>query len=250
MTCVDVVARLRAAGCVAAEEEAALFLGRAPDARTLEMWLQRRECGEPVPWITGVVEFCGRPLRMVPGVFVPRLQSEELARRAARALPDRGRALDLCTGAGAVAAHLGAEHPAASVIAVDIDPVAARCAQLNGVPAVVGDLGDPVRDASFDVVTAVPPYVPTSQLRLLPPDVQRHEPRRALDGGRDGLAVAARVVEVAARVLCRGGWVLVEVGGDQDRLLTPRLEALGFGEIEPWRDDEGDLRGVVARCTG
>jgi release factor glutamine methyltransferase len=115
------------------------------------------------------------------------------------------------------------------------------------VPAVVGDLGAPLRSRSFDVVTAVPPYVPTGALRLLPPDTVRYEPRVALDGGVDGLVVAIRVVDAAARVLRTGGHVVLEAGGDQDAPLVAFLESRGFCGIEPWRDDEGDLRGVAAR---
>jgi release factor glutamine methyltransferase len=245
----DLVARLRAAGCVAAEDEAGELVAAAPDARTLEEWLTRRERGEPLEWITGRLDFCGRPLHIAPGVYVPRVQSEDLARRAALRLPEHGRAADLCTGAGAIAAHLLAEVPTASVVAVDLDDAAVACAVLNGVDAVAGDLD--VRDwpsNSFDVVTAVPPYVPTTQLRFLPSDVQRYEPRAALDGGPDGLDVARRVVATAARLLIEGGWLFIEVGGDQDEGLAPDLAAHGFGEVDTWHDDEGELRGTAARA--
>ncbi|MCU1451556.1 MAG: methyltransferase, partial [Acidimicrobiales bacterium] len=157
-----VVRRLIAAGCVAADEEAAELRTAAPDEAALEAWLRRREQGEPLAWITGSMLFCGRRLRVEPGVYVPRIQSEELARRAAALLPDRGRALDLCTGVGAVAAHLMAQVPTATVIGLDVDERAAACARRNGVPTAVADLAEPLRgDGQFDVVTAVAPYVPT-----------------------------------------------------------------------------------------
>jgi release factor glutamine methyltransferase len=244
-----VVARLRAAGCVAAEEEAHELMASAPDAGVLEEWLGRREQGEPLAWITGRMEFCGRSLHVAPGVYVPRIQTEELARRAARLLPDQGRAADLCSGTGAIAAHLLAEVPSAWVIGVDLDPEAVACATRNGVRAVVGDVDLSVGpEHSFDVVTAVPPYVPTRELRLLPADVQRYEPRVALDGGADGLDVARRVVSAAGRLLAPGGWLLVEVGGNQDEALAPDLAAAGFGDAESWWDEDGDLRGVAARA--
>jgi release factor glutamine methyltransferase len=152
-------------------------------------------------------------------------------------------------GAGAVAAHLLAEVPTASVVGVDLDPDAVACAARNGVQAVVGDLDEPLGpDHSFDVVTAVPPYVPTSQLRLLPADVQRYEPRAALDGGADGLDVARRIVSAASRLLAPGGWLLIELGGDQDDGLAPDLAASGFDRIESWRDEDGDLRGLAAQA--
>jgi len=243
-----VTARLAAAGCVAAEEEAALFLAAAPDDGTLETWIRRREQGEPLSWIIGTSRFCGRAIRVAPGVYVPRIQTEELARRAAALLPAGGRAVDFCTGAGAVAVHLIAEVPTARVVGVDINMVAAACARHNGVPAVVGDLEGPVRpNRVFDVVTGVTPYVPTGDLRLLPADVQRHEPRLALDGGVDGLDLLRRVVGAAGRLLRPGGWVLVEVGGDQDEALAPTLATACFEAVTPWHDDDGDLRGLAAR---
>ena len=166
-------------------------------------------------------------------------------------LPEHGRAVDLCTGAGAIAAHLIAAVPTAAVVGVDLDRRAATCAHRNGVPTVVADLDDSLRaDASIDVVTAVAPYVPTGGLRLLPLDVQRYEPRFALDGGPDGLDLVRRVVAAAGRLLRPGGWLLVEVGGDQDETLGPTLAAAGFVAITPWRDDDGDLRGLAAQQAG
>jgi release factor glutamine methyltransferase len=245
-----VVDRLMAAGCVAAEEEAADYLAAAPDAATLEAWLLRREQGEPPAWITGTTVFCGRPLRVMPGVYVPRAQTEELAERAAARLPPAGRAVDLCTGSGAVAAHLRAEVPAAaSVVGVDLDPRAAACARRNGVPAVAADIGAlPLGvGVGLDLVTAVAPYVPTGDLGLLPADVQRYEPRLALDGGSDGLDLVRRVVGAAGRLLRPGGWLLAEVGGVQDESLGSALSAAGFVDVTAWRDEDGDLRGIAAR---
>jgi len=223
-----------------------VLLAAAPDGDTLESWILRREQGEPLAWITGSVVFCGRTLHLTRGVYVPRIQTEELARRAAALLPGEGRAVDLCTGAGAVAAHLIASVPTAAVIGVDVDWRAAACARRNGVPAVVADVDAPLR-TGFDVVTAVAPYVPTGHLRLLPADVQRYEPRLALDGGSDGLDLVRRVVSAASRLLRPLGWLLVEIGGEQDAALG--LEAAGFTTVTPWTDDDGDLRGVAARLS-
>ena len=246
-----VVDRLAAAGCVAAAEEAAELLAAAPDRPTLDAWLRRREQGEPVAWLTGTATFCGRALHVAPGVYVPRLRSEELAHRAATLLTDRGRALDLCTGAGAVAAHLMAQVPTAAVVGTDIDVRAAACARRNGVPTVVADLAAPLRrHQGFDVITAVAPYVPTGELRLLAADVQRHEPGAALDGGADGLDVVRRVVAAARRLLRPGGSLLIEVGGGQDEALGPTLAAAGFDLVTPWWDDDGDLRGIASQATG
>jgi release factor glutamine methyltransferase len=248
----ELAARLAAAGCVAAEDEAEELATASADDATLEAWVRRRERGEPLAWIIGSVTFCSRALHVDRGVYVPRAQSEELARRAAALLAsaaDEGtaRAADLCTGAGAVAAHLLARCPRAAVVGVDSDDRAVECAGRNGVHAVCGDLDRPLRSGAFHVVTAVAPYVPLAELRYLPADVQRYEPRAALAGGDDGLDVVRRVVVGAARILVPGGWLLVELGGDQDRVLRPTLDLWGFEAPTSWCDEDGDLRGLAAR---
>jgi release factor glutamine methyltransferase len=246
-----VVNRLSAAGCVAADEEAEELIAAAPDDSTLEVWIRRREHGEPLAWIIGTVLFCGRTRYVDQGVYVPRYETEELARRASELLAgDGGRAVDLCTGAGAIAAHLMAEVPAATVVGTDLDQRAALCARRNGVFALVTELGEPLRPHVFDVVTAVAPYVPTGKLALLPADVQRYEPRLALDGGDDGLDVVRQIVVTAARLLRPGGWLLTELGGDQDKGLGPTLAASEFSTATPWFDEDGDLRGLAAQATG
>jgi release factor glutamine methyltransferase len=113
---------------------------------------------------------------------------------------------------------------------------------------VVGDAGrPPLRPRTCDVVTAVAPYVPTGAIPFLPADVQRYEPRIALDGGDDGLDLVRRVARAAAGLLRPGGWLVAEVGGEQDRVLGPALAALGFAPAAPWYDEDGDLRGLAVR---
>jgi release factor glutamine methyltransferase len=246
----SVVNRLDEAGCVAATEEAGELVEAAADEATLETFVRRRTQGEPLAWITGKVQFCGQSVRVDSGVYVPRVQTEELARRAATALSGfepHPRALDLCTGSGAIALHLMAEVPSATVVGVDSDELAARCARHNNVPTVVGDLGAALCPEGFDVVTAVAPYVPTAELEFLSRDVLRYEPRRALDGGGEGLDVLRRIVEGAARLLRPGGWLLVELGGQQDRRLAPVLDGWGFASVTTWSDEDGDVRGLAAR---
>ncbi len=242
--------RLKAAGCIAAEEEAEELIAAAPNGSVLEVFISRRERGEPLAWITGATQFCGHSVLVDPGVFVPRQQTEELARRAAVLLDvegERRRLVDLCTGSGAIAVHVKWAFPNANVVAVDSDMGAAICARRNGVMAIRGDLDQPLCLGAFDVVTAVAPYVPTADLRFLPSDVLRYEPRRSLDGGPDGLVLVRRAVAAAARVLRPGGWLLTEVGGDQDRRLVSTLDACGFGAVTTWSDAEGELRGLATQ---
>jgi release factor glutamine methyltransferase len=235
---------------VAADAEASEIVAAASDEETIEAWIGRRERGEPLAWIIGAAPFCGHTLFVGPGVFVPRRQSEELAHRAAALLPGRGVAADLCTGSGAIAVHLQSAVPEATVVAVDIDGRAADCARRNGVRALIADLGQPLRSHAFDVVTAVAPYVPTAQLRLLPADVQRYESTRALDGGADGLDLVRGVVAAAARLLRPGGWLLIEIGAEQDQALHATLAGHDFGSTTTWFDEDGDLRGLAARAGG
>lgn len=143
--------------------------------------------------------------------------------------------------------HLVSARPAAAVVGSDIDPRAAACARRNGVSAVVADMDRGLASRAFDVVCAVTPYVPTSAMDLLPADVIRYEPSAALDGGADGLDNVRRLAAGSARLLRLGGWLLTEIGGDQDMLVEQILTASGFAQPTFWRDEEGDLRGVAAR---
>ncbi len=223
---------LAAGGCVdpAAEADALLDASNA-GVEPLEELLARRLAGEPLAWIIGWVRFCDARVRVDPGVFVPRPQTEALARRAAALLPVDGIAVDLCAGSGAIAVVVGAARPRATVIATDVDPVAVACARRNGVEALLGDLDEPLPPAlrgRVDVVTAVVPYVPTEELHLLPRDVLVHEPRRALDGGPRGTVVLERTARAATRWLRPGGSVLLELGGEQADVLSTIMAAAGL----------------------
>ena len=243
-------AALSRGGCVAAEEEAGELIAAAGgDPTVVRALTDRRLTGEPLAWITGHAPFGDHDLVVHPGVYVPRWQSLELARRAAARLPDDGRAIDLCTGAGAVAAAIGAARPRARVVATDSDDRAVACARANGVEAWQGDLFGPV-PASFrattDVVVAVVPYVPSTELHLLPRDTLAFEDVTHYDGGSDGLALLRRVVSEAPDFLRPGGALLLELGGDQADLLRPVLHRYGFASVETWSDEDGDVRGLEA----
>lgn len=248
---VAVVERLRQAGCVAAEEEAAeLRATAAGDGDLLDALVDRRCTGEPLAWIVGTIRFCGVPVLVHPGVYVPRGQSEPLVWEAVRRLPHDGVAVDLCTGSGAVAVVLARCRPAATVVAGDIDPLAVACARANGVAASASDLASGLPPSSVgraDVVTAVVPYVPSDALPFLPRDVLAHEPRHALDGGPDGTRLLLRAAEAAARLLRPGGSLLLELGGDQAERMGPALSSLGFEDTTVLADEDGDTRAVVAR---
>jgi len=242
---------LAAGGSVEPAAEAdLLFDASEAGGGPLEELLARRLAGEPLAWITGWVRFCEARLRVDPGVFVPRPQTESLARRAVALLPSNGIAVDLCTGSGAIAVVLGRARPRATVIATDIDPAAVACARRNGVEALPGDLDEPLPPAlrrRVDVVTAIVPYVPTEELHLLPRDVLAHEPRRALDGGPRGTVVLERAARAAARWLRPGGSVLLEIGGEQADELSTSMADAGLTAIRVHRDEDERDRAIEAR---
>jgi release factor glutamine methyltransferase len=228
----ELTARLERAGFVAAGEEAAELLAAPGD---LEAMVARRLTGEPLAWITGTAPFCGLWIRVDPGVYVPRWQTEALAWRAVERLPADGVAIDLCTGSGAIAKVLMTHRPLARVIASDVDPRAVACARSNGVEAYEGDLFEPLPDVVADVIVGVVPYVPTPDLPLLQRDTFTFETPLAYDGGADGLDIVRRVIAEAPRHL--RGSLLLELGGDQ-------ASALGG---DPILDEEGDVRGIEIR---
>jgi release factor glutamine methyltransferase len=184
-----------------------------------------------------------------PGVYVPRPQSELLAERALERLPGHGAAVDLCTGAGAIARVLSQHRPAARVLATDLDPASVACARANGVDALAGDLFAPLPAGllgALDVVVGVVPYVPTPELPLLQRDTFTFEGTLAYDGGPDGTAILRRAVQGAALALRPGGALLLELGGDEADVLAGELDRLGFCDRVVLVDEDGDPRGIEA----
>jgi release factor glutamine methyltransferase len=241
---------LSSAGFVAAEEEAALLLAcAAGDIERLDSLVRRRLTGEPLAWITGSVSFCGLEIRVDPGVYVPRWQTEPLARRAIDRLPKNGTAIDLCTGSGAVARALITDRPGARVVASDVDERAVACARANGVEVYCGDVFAPLPrtlEGRVDVVVGVVPYVPTAALALLQRDTFAFESPLSYDGGRDGTDLLRRVLRESPRFLRRGGALLLELGGQQAGALGDELARLGYVDVSVLADEEDDVRGIEA----
>jgi release factor glutamine methyltransferase len=213
--------QLRAAGCVFAEDEAALLVAHAASPDELATLVARRVAGEPLEHLVGWVEFCGLRLSVEPGVFVPRRRTAGLVDVAVRLTRPGACLLDLCCGCGAVAAAVAAAVPGLEVHASDLSPVAARCARRNlaaaGGSVYVGDLFAPLPPSlrgRVDVLTVNAPYVPTGAFRQLPREAREHEPLVALDGGPDGSAVHRRVAAAAPAWLAPGGCLVVETGAD------------------------------------
>jgi release factor glutamine methyltransferase len=249
-----VSAMLARAGCVASEAEAAELIAAAGgNAERLAGFVGRRVSGEPTAWIVGQIQFCGSTVRVSPGVYVPRWQTEPLAERAAALLPDGGVALDVCTGSGAIAVVLRARRPAARIVGTDSDPASVACARDNGVEAYLGDLTAPVPaqlKGTVDVLTGVVPYVPSEALHLLARDVLAFEPRAALDGGPNGTQYLLRVADEALSWLRPGGALLLEIGGDQGNQLKRHCARLGFVDVSIVSDEDGEERSIEAHGPG
>ncbi|MBF6447445.1 putative protein N(5)-glutamine methyltransferase [Nocardia elegans] len=238
-----VVAALRRAGCVFAEEEAALLRQAAASPGELSALVARRVDGIPLEYLVGWADFRGVRVALDPGVFVPRqrtafLIDEALERTAARP-GDRRTVVDMCCGSGALglAATTALRDGGVDVelVAADIDTAAVACARRNleplGAQVFQGDLfaalpGELI--GRVDLLLANTPYVPTAMIAQMPPEARDHEPRTALDGGADGLDVLRRVADAAGRWLTVGGWVLVEIGTAQIDTATAIVAATGL----------------------
>ncbi|MEO3812314.1 putative protein N(5)-glutamine methyltransferase [Sphaerisporangium sp. B11E5] len=236
-----IVARLRAAGCVFAEDEARLILATARTPSDLAAMVERRAAGLPLEHVLGWAEFDGLRVTVDPGVFVPRRRTEFLVRQAAALAPLATPLViaDLCCGTGAIGAAVAARLTRAGVRvelhAADVDPAAVRCARRNvaasGGHVHQGDLYaalPPGLRGRVGLLVASAPYVPTGDIRLLPAEAREHEPRVALDGGADGLDVVRRVAAGAPGWLAPGGRLLLETSPLQAEALARDLTRGGL----------------------
>lgn len=254
MTGPDVVARLRAAGCVFAEDEARLLRAAAGDPAGLDALVARRVSGEPLEHVLGWAEFCGLRIAVGPGVFVPRRRTGFLAEQAVALTPPGGVVVELCCGTGAVAAVVAAAVPDARVHAVDVDPAAVALARRNlpGGRVHEGDLDAPLPAdlrGHVDVLVANAPYVPTAAIALMPPEARLHEARVALDGGPDGTDVQRRVAAAAPRWLAPGGHLLIETSDRQAPSTAAAVRSHGL-VARVVVDEERDATVVVGGAPG
>jgi release factor glutamine methyltransferase len=228
----SVVAALRAAGCVFAEDEAELILATARTPEELAALVDRRVAGLPLELVVGWAEFRGLRIAVEPGVFVPRRRTEFLVEQALAQVPDASVVVDLCCGSGAVGAALASALGPVELHAADLDPAAVHCARRNVDGEVhQGDLFTALPDdlrGRIDILAANVPYVPTGEVGLLPAEARDHEPLTALDGGTDGLDVLRRVAAEAPRWMCRGGCVLVETSERQADAALAAFAASGL----------------------
>jgi release factor glutamine methyltransferase len=221
---------------------------------------RRRRRGEPVAYLRGEREFYGRPFLVDRRVLVPRPETEglvEVALGRTRHLGLCARVLDVCTGCGCVAITLAKERPTTQVWASDLSGEALAVARANAlrlgaqVALIQADVYQGLERlrGTLDLVTANPPYIPAGELGSLPADVRDYEPRAALDGGADGLAIVRRLVAGAFAMLDAGGVLAVEIGADQAAAVRQLLADRGFVAIDTARDYAGHER-IISAARG
>jgi release factor glutamine methyltransferase len=273
----DIARRLRDRGIDNPDLDARILVGHAlgldhaalvlAGGRCLESaeiaWIDtlaaRRLGREPIARITGTKEFWGLPLKITPDVLVPRPETETVVEQGLAAVDRTGarsralRIADLGVGSGAILIALLTELPRARAIGTDRDPAALALARENacrlGVAPraafVACDFGAAVR-SGCDLIVTNPPYICTSEIAELEPDVREFDPRGAIDGGFDGLA-AYRVIAIQARhILCPGAHLIAEIGRGQGDAVAALFASAGFGRIRIKPDLAGIPRAVVA----
>lgn len=243
--------RLRAAGCVYAEDEAALLTEAALTPDHLETMVAQRIAGQPLETILGWAQFLSRRIIVEPGVFVPRRRTEHLVRQAAALIWPPAAVVDLCCGSGAVGALLA--QAGLDVHATDIDPAAVRCARRNILTGHVywGDLYQPLPATlrgRIHLVAANAPYVPTHVIPTMPPEARNHEPHTALDGGPDGLDIARRIVKEAPEWLAPGGHLLIQTSTSQAPHLADTMTTHGLTPRVAY-NEELDATVVIGRLS-
>jgi len=220
--------------------------------------VERRAAGEPVHRILGYREFYGLKLMLSPETLEPRPDTETLVdlvlpvvRRIAAA-NGKCRILDLGTGTGAIALALLSVVPKAQAVATDISEDALETARLNADINFVAERFTALPsnwfqsvDGRFDMIVSNPPYIPTADLETLPREVREHDPRAALDGGRDGLSPYRLIAKEASGYLTREGLIAVETGYDQKAAVADIFATEGFEVLKAARDLGGRDRAML-----
>ncbi len=233
----------------------------AEDAGRYNALIKKRAEHIPLAHLTGTCSFMGIDLFVSDKVLIPRQDSECLVEEAMRYVGDGCDILDLCTGSGCLLLALmhyknGCRGTGIDISADAIEIARKNAATLEGLGALnkgvvdlyVGDLFD-VREISgkkYDVIISNPPYIKTSEIDTLMPEVKDHEPYGALNGGDDGLAFYRRIADEAPAHLVNYGMIFFEIGYDQAADVTRILEVAGFTDINVVRDYGGNDRVISA----
>ena len=220
--------------------------------------LARREQREPVAYILGNWDFMGLTFRVNGDVLIPEQDSELLVEEAMRFCEDGMKVLDLCTGSGCIGLSLLRFTNYTNLVATDISAKALDVARSNAESLGLSDRATfietdlfpeiPDKDKRYDLILSNPPYIASSVIEGLAPEVRDYEPRLALDGDEDGLAFYRRIVQNAGDYLYSSGYLIMEIGYDQAEAVTGLMEADGrYHDIEVIKDYGGNDR-VIRAC--
>ncbi|SDD15535.1 peptide chain release factor N(5)-glutamine methyltransferase [Belnapia rosea] len=252
-------ARLLLAHSLACRQEDLLRDPRAPvppEAATRFAGLLRRRLGHaPIAHLLGEAEFWSLPFRVSPATLIPRADSESLIEAALEARPDHAaplRLLDLGTGTGCLLLAALTEYPQATGLGIDRIPEAAALAQENArrlglagrARFLAADWAAPIA-GRFDLILSNPPYIETGAIAGLMPDVARHEPASALDGGADGLAAYRHLARILPGLLAPGGRAVLELGQGQRPAVEALARAAGLAPLACRADLGGVDRALV-----
>jgi release factor glutamine methyltransferase len=266
---------LKTAGIEAPLREARLLMGHAADlpmtilmawpersidaaaAERFEQLVGRRLEREPISRILGRREFWSLDFRVTSATLDPRPDTETLIETVLQRVADPAAPrllLDLGTGTGCILLALLSELPGAAGIGVDRSEAAARIAAANARTLgladracfIVDDWAEALGGIGFDIILSNPPYIPSAEIAGLEPEVRRHDPRLALDGGADGLDAYRRLLPAASRLLKPGGLAAFEVGFGQADAVARLYREAGFASVERQRDLGGIERIVSA----
>jgi len=284
-TVIDVLGKaegyLKSHGCQSARLDAGLLLAHVLKTDRIQLYVdhsrpldqqelasyrllaKRRAASEPVAYLIGKKEFWSMSFAVDPRVLIPRPDTETLLEEVLELFgpEDESRAFrfaDVGTGSGCLACALAKTFPRSQGVAIDRDPNALAVARANRdshdltarVDLKSGDLLEPVRDQSFDLICANLPYIPSQDLSKLSMDIRLHEPLAALDGGPDGLAPIRKLISAAPGCLEPGGWLLLEVGDQQAAAVGELCRQADFTDIHTRRDLSKTERVVVAKRSG
>ena len=210
--------------------------------------IKRVAAGEPVQYVLGQAVFMDHVFKADRRALVPRPETEVLVQTVLDCgelwSREKPAVLEVGVGSGCVTITLALAKPAGLYVGVDISREAIELARENavalgaadGVAWACGEMSDVVDPMSLDAVVSNPPYIPSGEIDRLPVQVRDHEPRVALDGGPDGLAVIDGLVQDAAFALKPGGFLFLEIGEEQGREVTERLEREGFTGVAVLKD--------------
>lgn len=220
--------------------------------------IRRRAAREPLQYILESASFCGIEVKVAPGVLVPRPETELLAETGWKFLKTRTRptALDYCSGSGCIALSLAVYAREARIWGVEISVDALRIAWANAkrydldgrIRIMEGDSLQAAREgAPFDLIISNPPYIPSAEIDTLEPEVSRHEPRMALDGGPDGLHFYRMLAKESPEFLKDDGELMAEFGDGQFKGIEKIFRSAGWKNIRAEKDYSDKERFFVAK---